>query len=179
VVRKVGLALGAASLVVGLVVGGCAALLGANDPIEVDGGADAASESVVIGDASRAEIGACPLCAPPPNARATCEGGTCGFACVAGYHACDGGCASDQDERACGPTCADCVPAGATFNGSAVCAAGQCGMNCGLGWTYCGQPGECVGLAFDCHNCGRCGNYCGLFGACIDGGCVQGSQQCQ
>jgi hypothetical protein len=173
-VRGLLLATSVASLSLAL-AGGCAALLGANDPIEVDIDATRADGGVVIGDASRAEVGACPLCSPPQHATATCEGGACGFACVDGYHACDGGCVTDDDERACGAACVNCVPQGSTLNGYAVCKAGQCGMVCGQGWVYCGQPGVCVGLAFDCENCGTCGHRCQPGQTCSGSACVLGN----
>jgi hypothetical protein len=158
---------------VGATAWGCAALLGANDPIEVDAGRpDGSGDAVVIGDATRPEIGPCPLCSPPAHATATCAGATCGFLCDDGYNACGGRCTKDDDPSSCGVSCTDCAPGGGTLEGVAVCDAGQCGMACDFGWTYCGEHGTCVNLTFDCKHCGSCAVHCGLYEKCENRACV-------
>lgn len=62
-----------------------------------------------------------------PNAVATCSMGTCGFACVAGFHLCGGACASSTSTETCGSACTPCaVPT----NGTATCDGTSCGVAC-------------------------------------------------
>jgi hypothetical protein len=61
----------------------------------------------------------------PPNAASTCAGGTCGYACLAGFADCDGistnGCELDvrADRANCGACMNACGP-------GLVCAGGVC-----------------------------------------------------
>ena len=62
-----------------------------------------------------------PIRLAPANGSATCVGGTCGFACNAGYHACGSSCVADTDATHCGAACAVCP---APTNGTATCSGG-------------------------------------------------------
>jgi hypothetical protein len=82
-----------------------------------------------------ANCGACGRrCSAPANARATCAGGTCGFACTSGYKLCSGACIPTA---AC-CTAADCpAPAVGTCQGERTCANGTCGFAPAASGTVC------------------------------------------
>ncbi len=102
---------------------------------------------------SPASCGACGTeCPAPPAGRGTCIGGSCGFACDVGYHACDGRCVSDASPSSCGARCDACpLPA---FAATATCVAGACGFTCAAGFHACGSM--CVDNALE----GTCGTRC-------------------
>jgi len=93
-------------------------------------------------------------CPAPAHGWATCDGGTCGFACEAGHVACGGACVDlGSDPNNCG----------------------TCGHVCGGAMPGC-CGGSCVELSADRNNCGHCGVVCPSYGVnqstCFDGGCV-------
>lgn len=113
----------------------------------------------------------CEECRQPVNGEATCIAGTCGFRCLAGFHKCGDGCASDSDVATCGSRCEPCVvPPNATAN---TCSAGMCDFTCASGFNKCGTscvPGDSI-LACG-GSCQRCSSPIGGSALCDGGSCV-------
>jgi hypothetical protein len=125
--------------------------------------------------------GACDhACPVPQNTTATCAGGVCGAACVAGFADCDGTTA-DGCEMACAapanasPTCSGAPPA--------------CGFACDVGFADCdlaASNGCEIDTANDLNNCGTCTHACALpnatavcrAGACQVGTCTGAFRDC-
>lgn len=119
-------------------------------------------------EADLASIGHCGACgnACPerPHATRTCEAGTCGFVCLAGWEDCNGspadGCEADLGSTsscgACGVVCPSAPHAAAS------CSASGCGFVCEAGFGDCNAvaaDGCEANLAFP-GDCGGCGNVC-------------------
>lgn len=112
---------------------------------------------VCVEDTSPSSCGdSCTPCAAPPNATATCDGASCGFACGAGFGDCDGapdnGCEADLSSAAtcgsCGASCAAPTP---------FCNGGVCANDCGA-LVACGA--SCVDVTTDPLHCGGCDTAC-------------------
>ncbi|MFO0586988.1 MAG: hypothetical protein U0441_05605 [Polyangiaceae bacterium] len=148
----------------------------------------------VVGDGCEVNLnndvshcGACAtVCVTPPNATPTCGGGTCGYACNAGFADCDGQAANgcevnlNNDPMHCGSCAGVCNLA----NASAGCAAGVCNIaSCHNGFADCdGQaPNGCeINTQTDAGHCGACATACALpnaNNACQGGACVIASCQ--
>jgi len=126
--------------------------------------------------------GSCAPCADRAGTTASCGGGVCAYACVAGSGDCDGdrsnGCEADLSAPA---TCGSCtnVCAGAP-GASATCgASGMCGIACDAARANCdGNPSNgCeVDTGADEANCGGCGVPCtgtpGTVATCTLGTCT-------
>lgn len=127
----------------------------------------------------------CGSCAPCPDrvgATASCGGGVCAYACVAGTGDCDGdrsnGCEADLSAP---ETCGGCTTVcAAAADASATCGAGgMCGFACDAGRADCdGNPSNgCeVDVGADEANCGGCGVPCtgtpGTVATCTLGTCT-------
>ena len=103
-------------------------------------------------DTSTSFCGApCVTCPPPPaNAVATCNGGTCGVACISNsYKSCAGSSACIPTSGCC--TSSDCKsgPSGTTGN----CAANTCSYSCASGTHSCGGSSTCYSST-DTTHCG-------------------------
>ena len=134
-------------------------------------------------------------CAVPPNATATCSGGSCGIGgCNMGFADCDGvlvnGCESDvsADPANCGG-CGRACPV--IVNGVGACKGNACVItSCDNGFADCDgvvQNGCEAHLATNLGNCGACGKACagvanGIVacqaGACVIGSCNFGYADC-
>ncbi|MBL8601309.1 MAG: hypothetical protein JNK72_05245 [Myxococcales bacterium] len=142
---------------------------------------------------SAAHCGACGMACPArPNAAASCNGGTCAYACTPGFADCDGnpanGCEIDlqSDPQRCGACNTVCNPP----NGTPRCAAGQCAVGrCVDGFGDCdgnATNGCETDLRASTTHCGQCGTACAAranaFPGCLSGrcvtSCVMGFQDC-
>lgn len=83
--------------------------------------------------------GQCTQCSTPPNAVPSCNGTSCDFTCVSGFHRCGTSCLSDTSVNSCGTRCTPCSSTG----GTPICSGGQCGLSsCNSGFLLCG--GACA-----------------------------------
>ena len=107
----------------------------------------------------------------PQNARATCESGTCGVACLPDYQWCADRCVdleSDLDHCGeCGEACADDIA-----HGAPICDDGECSFVCVEGALEC-VPGECALVESSDEHCGQCGASCDSGYFCETGSCVE------
>jgi hypothetical protein len=89
----------------------------------------------------------------PAGSVATCESGTCEYACPTGEAACtSAGCIGIlSDSSNCGGCDKFC-------GANTICESGQCVAGCVAGETLC--SGVCKYLPTDPDNCGACGNVC-------------------
>ncbi len=105
-------------------------------------------------------------CAARANAVASCTGGDCAYACVAGFGDCNGdpadGC--EVDTRVTTAHCGRCGNVCALPNATAACAGGACAVaSCATGFADCdGSPinGCEVDTRSDLDHCGACGRLC-------------------
>jgi hypothetical protein len=127
-----------------------------------------------------ANCGACgTACPTPDNATATCAGGSCGFACNAGFgdcHANAPGCETNlnTDITNCGG-CGTICPT--PTNATPTCSGGACGFTCLTGFGDCDASvaGCETNLLTSVANCGACGNACSAPSnatpTCVSGEC--------
>ncbi len=130
-----------------------------------DGGKSAIDGVTGTGTGSGDDKTCATVCAAAANADATCNQGTCGYACHAGYLDCDGkvenGCEIDSNTNqshcgTCETVCGD-VP-----NGSPSCANAKCAAACDPGWQVCkSDPLVCdTNTDSDETHCGDCNTEC-------------------
>jgi hypothetical protein len=134
------------------------------------------------------------------NATAYCDGGSCGFACSAGFADCDQdpttGCerGTNSDPTACGPSCKVCTTSGTGY--VPTCVNGTCGRGCAPGYTYCsttrccdgtfqlclgGACVACTDVGGDCSSIPCCGNLdCKAARCCkkFSASCASGAECC-
>ncbi len=92
------------------------------------------------------------VCPDVTDGLPTCNAGSCGFVCVAAYHACGYGCDSDLSVDSCGLTsCTPCVP---PANSTATCDGFSCGFSCDSGYHLCS------GACDDNTSVESCGSSC-------------------
>ncbi len=137
--------------------------------------------------------GACgTACAPRPNTSATCDDGTCRYACAEGFGDCDGdpsnGC--ETDTRITADHCGMCGNACRYANALGVCVAGACALGgCESGFANCDGMAD-NGCETDTNtsaaHCGGCGMACApanatgrcAMGVCAVAACSAGFADC-
>jgi hypothetical protein len=126
-----------------------------------------------------AHCGSCAhACPSVDGGTPTCSsGGTCGFACATGYHACTAGsstvCVSNSDPNNCGTACDTPCPGPTSGTGTASCDGTKCTLSCAGISIACGTV--CLDAQSDPNNCGACGHKCATApvspGTCSGGMC--------
>jgi hypothetical protein len=154
------------ALVVLLLTGtACTTILGARDPIEVFGDAEAPRDSPSEGQVDSRDATLPASDAAPPLADARPDVATA--QCASGLHLCDGACVNDLSTNTCGTACDPCP---GVMLGEPTCD-GRCDWVCAPGFAKCAAPYLCVDLAHDPGNCGTCGHGCASM-TCVSGTCT-------
>ncbi len=136
-----------------------------------DSGAACTVDSCASGQYCDAATGAClPGCDQPTDCAVneSCTTATHTCDCAAGYHACNGTCARNDDVATCGDRCDACP---GDPNGTATCAAATCGLSCNTGTQ------ECAGACATCP-AGNTATQCNG-AACEATACASGRRVCQ
>jgi hypothetical protein len=140
-----------------------------------------------------AHCGSCTnACAPPANATATCDGGSCGFACTTPFADCDQSAANGCEVNTGTDVahCGGCATACSAANGTAACDGGACVVAaCAAGFGDCDNNpanGCETNTNTDRTHCGGCATSCTannvngdcVAGVCMSTGCATGFADC-
>jgi hypothetical protein len=172
------LALGAATALAAVALGGCN-----GQTVASDGGASCpASQTSCNGTCvdTESDPGNCGGCGTTCDPSKVCSRGQCNDICTPAQTACP---LSGGNEGGPGVFCvntktdnANCGACGKACPAEQTCAAGSCKSLCSAGQTGCMPDGGgapyCVSIQSDDSNCGACGHACGPQAICMGGSCI-------